>query len=91
MRIAVPLAIPVALGVTLGVVMISSSGNTSKLQQSAAVAGATPSASAAGRDRRCSCCLPTFCMKPNCRCCLLCHSRVIVPQYEKKTSGIRNL
>src|SRR5208283_1812223 len=45
-RIAVPLAIPMALGLTLGIVLAVSSGNTTKIDQSALGASASPSASA---------------------------------------------
>ena len=45
-RIAVPLAIPMALGLTLGIILAVSSGNTTKIAQSARVTSASPSASA---------------------------------------------
>src|SRR5271166_2722123 len=45
-RIAVPLAIPMALGLTLGIILAVSSGNTTKIDQSALGASASPSASA---------------------------------------------
>ena len=44
-RIAVPLAIPMALGLTLGVVIAVSGSNTTKIDQSALGASASPSAS----------------------------------------------
>src|SRR6516165_1675227 len=47
-RIAVPLAIPMALGLTLGIFLAVSSGNTTKIAQSALGASASPSASASG-------------------------------------------
>ena len=47
-RIAVPLAIPMALGLTLGIILAISSGNTTKIAQSALGASASPSASASG-------------------------------------------
>jgi hypothetical protein len=47
-RIAVPLAIPMALGLTLGIILAISSGNTTKIAQSALGASASPSASAFG-------------------------------------------
>ena len=45
-RIAVPLAIPMALGLTLGIILAISSGNTTKIAQSALGSCASPSASA---------------------------------------------
>ena len=42
-RIAVPLAIPMALGLTLGIVLAVSGGNTTKIDQSALGASASPS------------------------------------------------
>src|SRR6516164_7316032 len=47
-RIAVPLAIPMVLGLTLGIILAVSSGNTTKIAQSALGASASPSASASG-------------------------------------------
>ena len=47
-RIAVPLAIPMALGLTLGIILAVSSGNNTKIAQSALGASASPSASASG-------------------------------------------
>ena len=47
-RIAIPLAIPMALGLTLGIILAVSSGNTTKIAQSAGVASASPSAAASG-------------------------------------------
>jgi len=47
-RIAIPLAIPMALGLTLGIILAVSSGNTTKIAQSADGASASPSASAPG-------------------------------------------
>ena len=45
-RIAVPLAIPMALGLTLGIILAISSGNTTKIAQSALGSCASPAASA---------------------------------------------
>jgi hypothetical protein len=45
-RIAVPLAIPMALGLTLGIVLAVSGGNTTKINQSALGASASPTVSA---------------------------------------------
>jgi hypothetical protein len=45
-RIAVPLAIPMALGLTLGIVLAVSGGSTTKIDQSALGADASPSGSA---------------------------------------------
>jgi len=47
-RIAIPLAIPMALGLTLGIILVVSSGNTTKIAQSALGASASPSAIASG-------------------------------------------
>src|SRR5215472_16525213 len=47
-RIAIPLAIPMALGLTLGIILTVSSGNTTKIAQSALGASASPAASASG-------------------------------------------
>jgi hypothetical protein len=45
-RIAVPLAIPMALGLTLGIVLAVSGGNTTKINQSALGASASPPSTA---------------------------------------------
>src|SRR5919108_2415561 len=45
-RIAVPLAIPMALGLTLGIILSVSGGNTTRIDQSAVAASASPSGSA---------------------------------------------
>jgi hypothetical protein len=47
-RIAVPLAIPMALGLTLGIVIAVSGGNSTKIDQSALGASASPSMGASG-------------------------------------------
>src|ERR1700748_2574568 len=47
-RIAIPRAIPMALGLTLGIILAVSSGNTTKIAQSALGASASPAASASG-------------------------------------------
>src|ERR1700678_797602 len=45
-RLAVPLGIPMALGLTLGIIIAVSGGNTTKIDQSALGASASPSGSA---------------------------------------------
>ncbi len=47
-RLAVPLAIPMALGLTLGIILAVSGGNSSRIDQSALGADASPSASPSG-------------------------------------------
>jgi hypothetical protein len=47
-RLAVPLAIPMALGLTLGIILAISGGHTTRIDQSALGASASPSAGASG-------------------------------------------